>query len=386
MDPARSLRYPRDDWGSRTASGRRHRPSECLTPDACPAPRLDAVPLETTEPEISSRLGEGRQPDELQQLFAARLRHLIQVQEPLVLISQIQRSGGSLLSQLFDAHPECHAHPSELGIGYPRRSNWPQLALDAGPDRWFEILGEQKPAKHLRRGYRKGGFGSEPDVFPFLFLPTLQRAIFAECVSLRQIERERDVFDCYFTSYFNAWLDNHNLETGPKKVVTAFVPRLSTDAGSLERFFGAYSDGTLISIVRDPCAWYASARTTRSQFSDPDRGIELWRRSAAAGLEARDRFGDRVILLTYEELVLETRRTMSQIADRLGITMSPVLLEPTFNRRRIRANSSVSVHRHGILRERANVGGEALDPGTIARIREVAGDLYDQVLAVSTLA
>ena len=40
---------------------------------------------------------------------------------------------------------------------------------------------------------------------------------------------ERDVLDCYFTSYFNAWLDNHNLYTGPKKVVTGFVPRLSLD-------------------------------------------------------------------------------------------------------------------------------------------------------------
>jgi len=40
--------------------------------------------------------------------------HVSPVTSPLVLISQIQRSGGSLLSQLFDGHPEVHAHPHEL--------------------------------------------------------------------------------------------------------------------------------------------------------------------------------------------------------------------------------------------------------------------------------
>ena len=60
------------------------------------------------------------------------------------------------------------------------------------------------------------------------------------------------MLDAYFTSYFNAWLDNQNLYTGPKRVVTGFTPRLAMDEGSVERFFAAYPDGTLVSIVRDP--------------------------------------------------------------------------------------------------------------------------------------
>src|SRR5207244_5156583 len=101
--------------------------------------------------------------------------------------------------------------------------HWPRLELDR-PETWFEILREKQAAKHFRRGYRKfpakrqaGGRG---DVLPFLFLPSLQRAIFERCVAERPVERERDVLDCYFTSYFNAWLDNHNLYTGPKRIVT----------------------------------------------------------------------------------------------------------------------------------------------------------------------
>ena len=45
------------------------------------------------------------------------------VNEPVAWISQIQRSGGSLLSQLFDGHPQLHAHPHEIKIGYPKKHN-----------------------------------------------------------------------------------------------------------------------------------------------------------------------------------------------------------------------------------------------------------------------
>jgi hypothetical protein len=320
--------------------------------------------------------------DEHRQLWAARLRHRVEVHEPLVLISQIQRSGGSLLSQLFDGHPECHAHPGELQIGHPRVSNWPRIELDAGPECWYEVLAEPKSAKELRRGYRKSGSGSEPEYFPFLFLPTLQQTIFEVCVGARGIESERDVLDCYFTSYFNAWLDNHNLEAAPKRVVTGFAPRLSADPGSLERFFAVYPDGTLVSIVRDPCGWYASARSARAQFNDLDRGLELWHRSAEAAIEAKQRFGDRVLLLTYEDLVLEPERTMSGVAERIGLTFSPVLLEPTFNGWPIRANSTGQVDRYGIVPEGARRYADTLDAGLIVQIKEQTGGVYDRARAL----
>src|SRR5919198_369926 len=68
--------------------------------------------------------------EEYEALCRARLRHLVEVREPLVLVSQIQRSGGTLLSQLFDGHPQCHAHPGELHIGWPRKRYWPPLDLE----------------------------------------------------------------------------------------------------------------------------------------------------------------------------------------------------------------------------------------------------------------
>jgi len=74
----------------------------------------------------------------------------------LALISQIQRSGGSLLSQLFDGHPEIYAHPDELKIGFPEKYIWPKIDLNDTPENWFSILFEDSVLKHFRKGYNKG--------------------------------------------------------------------------------------------------------------------------------------------------------------------------------------------------------------------------------------
>ncbi len=325
--------------------------------------------------------------EELRLLWRARLEHLVPVRQPLVLISQIQRSGGTLLSQLFDGHPECHAHPHEICIGKPMKWDWPEIDL-AAPESWLATLYEPLVGTWLESGYVKDRTarkrpGLEPDVFPFLFSPRLQKAVFDACVAAWAPADERDVLDCYFTSYFNAWLDNGSLYATPKKVVTGFTPRLALELDRVERFFSAYPDGTLVSVVRDPRGWFASATRHRKYYGDADEAIGLWRQSTEAALAAAERFGSRVFLLTYEELVDDLPGTVSALAERIGIAMRDELLTPTFNGRPIRANSSDPVERTGVLRDRADAFRSALDPETISRIEELAGDLYERAAAAA---
>lgn len=331
------------------------------------------------ETPVWERLGEL---DEYAELRHARLEHLVDVHEPLVLVSQIQRAGGSLLGQLLDGHPECHAHPHELKIGHPREHNWPPLDL-ARPETWFDMLFEKWSLKLFVGGYHKSAKKRQPyDAFPFLFLSRLQKEIFDVRIAERRPATEREVLDAYFTSYFNAWLDNHNLTTGPKRVVTGFTPRLAMDEGNLEHFFGAYPDGTLVSIVREPRAWYRSASTYAPEhYADVDTAVALWRRSTEAALGAAAAHGDRVLVLTYERLLAEPEATMRRVAGRIGIAWSDTLLEPTFNGRPIRANSSDAVAGYGILAERATAGRESLDPAVAARVEELAGGLYERAEA-----
>jgi hypothetical protein len=318
---------------------------------------------------------------ELAQLQTVRLANLVPVRQPLVLISQIQRSGGTLLSQLLDGHPEVHAHPGELSIGKPKKWDWPPLDLER-PETWFDVLFEPQVDLYLRGGFLKEKplLGQlEPDVFPFLFSPRVQRAVFERCVAEWRPETERGVLDCYFTSYFNGWLDDQNLYSGPKKVVTAFTPRLAMEADRLERYLAAYPDGTFVSIVRDPRAWYASARKHRPHYEDVEEAMALWRQSAEAALYARVCHGDRVLLLTYEQLVEETEQTIRRVAERIGISWSPVLSTPTFNGRPTLANSTEPVERRGVLPERATAYRSSLDNATVEAIERAAGDLHDRV-------
>ena len=121
---------------------------------------------------MAIELGEA---EEYRALVDQRLAYLVPVREPLVLVSQIQRSGGTLLSQLFDGHPEVHAHPHELKIGYPREANWPSIDV-ADPAGTFERLFEKKALTHFVGGYQKRGAKLEDTITRHVNRRTSRRA------------------------------------------------------------------------------------------------------------------------------------------------------------------------------------------------------------------
>jgi Sulfotransferase family len=318
---------------------------------------------------------------ELGRVVASRTSEPVRVDQPLVLISQVQRSGGTLLSQLFDGHPQVHAHPQELHLGWPRgKYMWPKLDLADSPDAWFETLSEPATHKMFFEGYSKPG-REELDRFPFLLPPTLQRRIFVAAVAARPVQRPRDVLDAYMTSYFNGWLDNQNLYGDDKRWVTAFAARLAMTADNRAAFFADYPDGHLVGIVREPASWFASAsRYQPSRYGEVGDAMEAWRGSVEALLDARREHADRVHLVSFEQLVADPEAVMGELTARLDIELAPSALTPTFNGRRIRANSSFAVERHGVLRETA-ARGDTLEPGVQQAVLEQAGDLYDRALA-----
>lgn len=307
-------------------------------------------------PELRERLVEAALAgsEDHAQLMRSRLEHLIDVKEPLVLISQVQRSGGTLLSQLFDGHPSLHAHPHELQIGFPTKEQWPPLDLEADADAWFDILREP----HVQRAF-EGGYSKHPrkklsydaeefELRPFLLPPSLQHAIFTYCVA-QGVASERELLDAYLTSYFNAWLDNQNLYGQDKSWVTGFAPRLVWGEGR-HRFFETYPSGRLVCILRDPGSWFASARLHAPQrYGDMTEALEQWSRSTREILGAAEEYGGRVYVVSFEDLVREPEAQMRAVASWLGIEWDPILTRPTFNRFPIRANSIFRVPGHGLL-------------------------------------
>jgi hypothetical protein len=296
-----------------------------------------------------------------------------------VLISQIQRSGGSLLSQLFDGHPEVHAHPHELKIGYPKKDTWPRLDLNNEPRRWFETLFESNVINHFKMGYKKQR--NLEETFLFLFLPSLQQQLFLNYLDSVYSITQRDIIDAYMTSYFGAWLNNQNY-SGEKKFITAFTARLAMGRDNVEAFFDIYPEGRLISVIRDPRNWYPSAANHKPLvYGDIRKALSLWEKNAREMLWDKEKYGDRVCILTFEDLVGKTEAVMRYLADLLKINFNADLLIPTFNKYPIEANTSFKTQQRGIIKGTLN-RYKTLSQEELGIIESMIGGLHRDVLSI----
>lgn len=268
---------------------------------------------------------------------------------PLVLISQVQRSGGTLLSQLFDGHPAIAAYPHELRFGFLVADQWPAFDPSASTDDNFRALFDLKFSRLMRRGFMKGDQSIE--AYRFFMVPRMQYVIYTRTCEAAPPKTLRDDLNAYFTGFFNSWLDYQG-QLDRKTRISAFAPRLVIDDEQAALFFETYPDGYLIQIIRDPQSWYASAKLHRKSLLSGDSVddlLALWVASAESMQRNKRLYGDRVIIVGFEDLVGDTKQTMCRFSERLGIDYHPDLTTPTFNGRPMRANSSFAVQSVGVI-------------------------------------
>jgi hypothetical protein len=306
---------------------------------------------------------------------------IIDITSPLILISQVQRSGGTLMSQLFNDHSEIYAYPYDIYWGKPGKWNWPDLDLsDMSISRMYKKLNEPYIDRFIAFGYSKQIDGAvEREVFPFHFNRRLQKRIFFQHLKKNPPKRQRDILNCYMTSFFNAWIDFQNLNGENKKYITGFIPRVNMYPDSSCRFFRDYPDGYLISIVRHPASWFTSARRhDPSLYGDLNNALCSWSASVKSSLELKRCNKQKVILVLFENLILDTKGTMEKICDEVGLSWNDTLITPTFNSMSIRANSSFNVKKHGIIRETVNRFTNILTTAEIRSIEDKAIPLYEE--------
>jgi hypothetical protein len=311
---------------------------------------------------------------------ATRARWVVPVRQPLVLISEIQRSGGTLMSRLFDGHPECFTHPYELHWGRPQKYDWPAPDLSAPVSALFDSLEERWVRRFTERGYYAKG----PEAHPFLFDIELQRRLFEEALAAAPPARPREVLDAHFTALFNAWLDCQGIYQEPKRFVVAFTPRVNMRAVRRDAFWRDYPDGYLISIVREPVSWLASARRHKpGEYQSLDDALQLWQGSAEGTLAALAERPDRVLAFTFTDVIQRTEAVMRRICERTGLSFAPGLLRPTYNGRPVGSNSSF---RSTTALDAAAIDHDAeVSADDRARVQAEVGGLYAQARERLTL-
>jgi hypothetical protein len=100
-------------------------------------------------------------------------------------------------------------------------------------------------------------------------------------------------------------------------------------------------------------------------------------------LRNKDQYGDCVLILTFEDLITKTKAVMRYLAEFLGIKFEDILLEPTFNKYSIRANTSFEAEQNGIINSTLQ-RYKTLPREEFAFIESKSKDLYGQVLNLAT--
>jgi Sulfotransferase family len=305
----------------------------------------------------------------------------VRIDQPLLLISQVQRSGGTLLLRLLDGHPECYVVPFQLRGLDAAAKNPPATTAEAWRRLWDPKLARRYEAGHRQR---KHDVLDDEEVFPFELEPELQRRIFDACVAAHPNPTLRNYFDCYFTSYFNAWRDYANLEV-PKRWVVGFEPGVARSRSRRTALREIYPDGRVVSIVRDPWSWYASARRWETRWADREAALAHWRSVALGTMKWRRQRGKQqreVRVLTFEDLLTRTEQTMRRVAAWLEIEFRPELSRPTFNGRPIRANTSFADLSTEVSTKPLERAEDELSAGDVDYIEAHAGKLYRQLARV----
>jgi hypothetical protein len=305
------------------------------------------------------------------------------IDKPLLFVSEVQRSGGNLMSRLFDGHPQVDAHPHELWIGRPNKYHWPKLDLRASPRVWFRALREDRVLYQADTGVVSP---KRSDRLPFLFSQNLQQEIFLKVVAEKRPVTQRQVLDCYITSYFNAWLDyqGQHRDPGQLKYWSVFTARMAVDAGQCARFFADYPDGYLISVIRNPLSWFASARRHwPAEYGEIRSAVQLWQQSTQACIRNHATYPERVVLLDFDALVGNTAGTMRCVCERVGLDFHETMTRPTFNGLPIAANSSFKQGTAGEIIQGAVRRGHDLSADEVAFIKEQTDDSYRESLALT---
>ena len=267
------------------------------------------------------------------------------VKQPILLISQVQRCGGSLLSHLFDGHTSCWSYPGELILGDDKYS-FPDLSSNKSMNKIWDKIHNKKLSGFVKKGYRKQSNRAteKHKGIPFKYDEILHKRFFE---SVRK-KGDRQILNKYLSGLFSSW-SNYRNSTCYKSYVVAFIPRFSFREDNMDWFFSTYPDGHLISIVRDPVTWWCSIKRHKPQYEDKTKAKSLWDLNISSIQRNQDSYRDKMFVLKFEHLLTNTENVMVSLCKRLGLKFEDQLLKPTHNSIDIKADSSFQVPHGGII-------------------------------------
>lgn len=274
--------------------------------------------------------------------------------QQLLLITQLHRSGGTLLSQLLDGHSGIKAHPHELFIGKPNKWDWPLLKIGlSSADEVFSALQEDKIANIGEQGkFIKPGSNqaASDQSVPFHYSLDQHREAFKVLYQRAPAMSQRLAIQLYLSSFFSAWSEFKS--SGRERYVSCFLPHILIHPESTQRLFHDFPDLLLVSLLRRPDTWIASLVNHMSLDLSKTRKaanhLERWKLSVKTIVALHTNPVMHTFATSYEALVTHTDTEMRRLCNAAGLCFEPVLLTPTVGGFPVLPNSSYTRTETGV--------------------------------------
>ncbi len=284
-------------------------------------------------------------------------RKIKKIEIPLILVSQIQRSGGTLMTQLFDNHKQIISYPHELRVFNPAWNF-------SSKSNFYTYKMEPFASMARSNKYIKNASIKNQETHHLKFNLYFQKFIIDKLLSSGDGSL-RNKFNSYFTSFFNSF-ENLNSNINNQKYLIAFIPRSNLYEKNFEIFFETYPDGFIISIVRDPLSWLSSATKHSLEYKNSNHALNIWYETYYLSLKMKKK-NESIILLNFEEIIKNPKDTLKKLCHRLDIEYNENLNIPTFNGEKILSDSSFK-----------SVKGE-IDKTTLSRKDDLKENLKNKI-------
>lgn len=288
----------------------------------------------------------------------------VSIQPPIFFIMGRPRSGTTLLSTLFDAHPHVKI-PPEFPILLPlyqrfrNVTRWDRKTILAFVD-----------------------FIYQHNVFIHRTLENLKFNREEFTADLMKLEGRGTICD------FLKTVNTHGFSVFPKKETLLIGDKNPVYSIYTRRFLKIFPDAKFICIIRDYRDNYLSMHKLADlKLEAPILTLQIyrWRYVARIFTQCKLQYPDRFFLLRYEDLVTEQEPTLRAICDFLGLPYDPSVFEFYKKKEELdKAYNNPLVERfHGSLMHPVNTGRmdlwkKELSPGEVRMADQIAGRYADR--------
>ncbi len=252
----------------------------------------------------------------------------------LFLISALHESGGGFLHRLLDGHPSLKVYPFEMQLGTNESVNGLRGYCFKPQYRWPKFIKNQKNFNSLHRSiidrevkwYLKQRSMSKFASFNLQISHADWIKDFRKRLSHKKDRISRaSIVEAYLLSFFANWKNRSASKT--EKAVAGHCPIVLFDT---EEIFHDFPKAKIVHIIRHPVSTYLDTKLRLKGLSAEEFCL-IWNLCALISFYYQTKFPDQFLVVRYENLTANKKKTLKSICDFFEIPFSQKVLQLSWN-------------------------------------------------------